>query len=130
MVRAFLRFDGQTGMYDGVFAQDGGLLFSRQMAFCPDGGLFVASMDNNTIVKFDDQTGDSLETFNPVASPNGLAFGTDSLLYISSEDREVIVRYDVQMGAVHEVFIGALSGLNARRAWHSIRRSQNPTVRL
>lgn len=94
-------FDGRTGKYIRDFATGNGLNTASQMAFGPDGNLYV-SIGGNAVQRFDGKTGQFLGTF---ASGNGLnnctamAFGPSGDLYVSSAWENQIVRFDGRTGA-------------------------------
>jgi DNA-binding beta-propeller fold protein YncE len=67
----------------------GGLSTPRQSVFGPDGNLYVASSDTDSILRYNGVTGAFLDTFVPSGSgglvgPGDLTFGPDGDLYVSS----------------------------------------------
>ncbi|MBE9111339.1 hypothetical protein IQ273_18190 [Nodosilinea sp. LEGE 07298] len=87
-----LRFDGTTGAFIDAFISDdpttdidetGGLVRPYELAFGPDGNLYVASFLSDQILRYDGKTGAFLDIF---AEGNGLAGGLngpDGLLFIN-----------------------------------------------
>ena len=81
-----MEFNGATGVFEGTFANGGGLDAPTDMAYGPDGNLYVASAGSNAILRYDGVTG----TFISVASgggiefPFGITFGPDGNLYVSN----------------------------------------------
>lgn len=122
-----LRFDGQTGSplpgelgkpgsAEFVPAGSGGLADPHALTFGPDGNLYVSSMDDPRVVKFDGKTGAFLEQFvedDPITpqdesgglnAPHGLAFGFDGNLYVCSFGSNQVLRYNGTTGAFIDVF--------------------------
>lgn len=85
-----LRYNETNGAFVSVFiaANSGGLNLPHGLAEGPDGNLYVASGNSNTVVRFDGQTGNFLGVFAPgagsssvgVSLPIGLGFGPDGSL--------------------------------------------------
>lgn len=93
-------FDGRNGKYIRDFAIGNGLNSASQMAFGPDGNLYV-SIGGNAVQRFEGKTGQFLGTF---ASGNGLnnctamEFGPGGL-YVASAWENQIVRFDAKTGS-------------------------------
>jgi hypothetical protein len=118
-----VRFAGGTGAPLPAPGQTGarfasGLKIPTDLAFAPDGTLWVASWNQfdanqSAVYAFDGATGASfgaLVPSNPAANgglkqPRGLAFGPDGDLYVSSEETGDILRYDGFTGAFRDKFI-------------------------
>src|SRR5262245_20438031 len=69
----------------------GGLSEARDVTFGPTGDMFVVSRVNNSVMRYDGQTGAFVSQFVPPGSggldyPNGLAFGPDGNLYVGSPE--------------------------------------------
>jgi DNA-binding beta-propeller fold protein YncE len=139
-----LRFDAQTGAAvpapgqsgaDFVPSGSGGLNRAGGIAFGPDGNLYVASQNTNTVMRYDGTTGDPLPadgqdgaTFVPAGSgglsrPVGLLFGPSSdrhfpyTLYVISLNTDNVLAYHSATGDFLCEFIGAGSGgLSAPRS--------------
>ena len=72
-----IRFDGTTGTLIGTFASGGGLTNPFDVAFGPDGNLYVSSLGSNEVIRFDGATGALIGTFASgpeLNSPFGVAF--------------------------------------------------------
>lgn len=72
-------FDGASGACQGVFASSG-LSIPIYMIIGPDGNLLVGSFGNDSVVKFNITTGQSMGVF--VASGSGGLDGTHALAFI------------------------------------------------
>jgi hypothetical protein len=92
----------------------GGLSRAGGSVFGPDGNLYVASTDSNSILRYDGVTGEFKDAFVTSASgglqtPYGLAFGPDGNLYVSSWGNGEVLYYNGSSGA----FLGTVaSGLS------------------
>lgn len=112
-----LRYDGSTGAYEGVFAVIEGLDSPSDMAFGPDGHLYVTSPDTDSILRLDGATGQFLgyvvqgrpfeHTPSVLDAPTYLAFGPQGL-YVSSFNQDRIELYNHETGE----FIGATPVVN------------------
>src|SRR5262245_55723973 len=72
--------------------------------------LLVSSFNNNRIYRFNEHTGQHLDTFVPntnslLSLPHGLAFGPDGNLYVASAGNDAVLRYNGTNGAFVSVFI-------------------------
>lgn len=124
-----VRFDGQTGAFLDVFAVSGqgGLDSPWDLAFGPDGALYVANTKNSSdgnILRFDRSTArrrsvGSAGTGAPFATHAGLfplaiAFGPDRNLYVSTSDNSgsagSILRFDDATGAFVDVYVASVDG--------------------
>jgi streptogramin lyase len=58
--------------------------------------LFVSSVDYNTVLQYDENTGAFLSIFasGSVRGPRGVLFGPDGNLYVVSADTNAVIRYD------------------------------------
>ena len=115
-----VRYDGRSGVYKGVFAFGGGLIGPQYLAFGPDGDLYVAGYEINSlnaqILRYDGVTGAFKDAFVPTGVLNriiGLTFGPDGNLYVSGNTNDPIFRFNGTTGA----FMGAFSsGLQLNNA--------------
>jgi len=96
--------------------ETGGLNGPTAAVFGPDGHLYVASFDSDSILRYDGSTGAFLDVFVSSGSGNlngpdaGTKFGPDGHLYVPSFFNNRILRYDGDTGAFIDAFIPALSG--------------------
>ncbi|MEH1873998.1 Vgb family protein [Nostoc sp.] len=77
--------------------------------------LLVSSGDTGSILRYDDQTGNFIDTFVPLGRgglkrPVGLTFGLDNNLYVSNNDvnnpvNDSVLRYNGQTGDFIDAFI-------------------------
>jgi hypothetical protein len=91
----------------------GGLARAKSSIFGPDGNIFVASADTNSILRYD-PTGEFINAFVPsgsggLSSPWDLVFGPDGDLYVSSNGNGEVLRYDGTTGAFLNVVASGLS---------------------
>ncbi len=87
-----------------VAAGSGGLSNPMDLAFGPDGDLYVVSAGSNAICRYDGATGAFVETFVPnefggLATPIGMSFGTDGNLYVSNLGTDSVLRYQGPLGS-------------------------------
>lgn len=112
-----LRFDGETLAPLGVFVGDdpltpadenGPLNGPTGASFGPDGHLYVASFENDRILRFDGASGAYLGEFvsarlGGLDGPDaGTKWGPDDLLYVPSFWNDRILRYDTAGAFVDE----------------------------
>jgi sugar lactone lactonase YvrE len=127
------RFEGPTGPNPGsplpaagqsganfVAPQSGGLFGPRELAFGPNGNLYVDSLDgadngetvpttaNLGVLEYNGTTGAFVTTFvgsgaNGVQSPRGLAFDQDGRLYVADWGTSSIERFDSQGDFIDDV---------------------------
>lgn len=111
-----LRYDGQTGAFEGVFAEGGDLRRTNFMTMGPAGNLFVSntplgSMVPDQVLQYDSTSGSFLGIFasDGLNGPLGLDFGPDGNLYVASQPSAIssgrILKYDGLTGALHSVFV-------------------------
>ncbi len=110
---AVLRFDGQTGAALGPFVFDdpltpidetGGLRKPVAAVFGRDGMLYVASFQDDAVLRYDGVTGAYIDDFIPsgtgaINGPDaGMDFGPDGHLYIPSFNNNRVLRYHGKTG--------------------------------
>lgn len=101
-----------------VPANSGGLTNPEQMAFGPNGNLFVTSYGTNQILEYDGKTGafDTVfATGNGLKQPDGFVFGPDGTLYVSNIGTNQILKFNGTTGQYEGVFASG-SGLNQPRS--------------
>ena len=132
-----VRFDASSGAFLGALTDAVSTTSHREMAFGPDGHLYVADGPGNRVLRYDGTSGASLGTFIPagtgLVNPSGLAFGPDGNVYVSTGGDNRVRQYNGVTGA----YIRLYSGLSdpqsvtfrsdgamfvAARAWNDVRR--------
>lgn len=82
--------------------------FPFDVAYGPDGGIYVTCLGDNGVRRIDPGTGTSnsfvLGGSGGLTNPRGLAFGPDGNLYVSSSSGDVL-RYDGATGAFLGTFV-------------------------
>ena len=119
-----LRLDPTTLVRIDAFVEDDPLTPADENAslngptsatFGPDGQLYVASFDNDRILRFDGQNGDYVDVFVGAGSGGldgpdaGTKFGADGLLYVPSFFNDRVLRYDGQ-GVFVDEFVSFREG--------------------
>ena len=118
---SILRFDGGSGVFIDTFVGDdpttsinetGGLLRPYELAFGPDGNLYVSSFLSDQILRYDGQTGAFIDVFaegngepGGLNGPNGLLFVGDEL-YVTTQGS--IATEDPDTGEVVASFAAGL----------------------
>jgi DNA-binding beta-propeller fold protein YncE len=122
-----VRFDSLSGDFVDVYATSGqaGLVMPWDLAFGPDGALFVANASNTSgnILRFSPPSSRARAVNNfssavfatyPGLTPLAIAFGPDQNLYVSNSDGSGsgggILRFDGRTGAFIDVFVPAVEG--------------------
>jgi sugar lactone lactonase YvrE len=114
-----LRYDGMTGQFIDIFAQNSDL-DPFGLVFGPDGHLYVAGLNSNNIVRFNGATGAFIDVFassalapcpDRLVFPRGLVFGPDGHLYVSNPGCFNVLRFHGKTGAPMGVFA---AGVDAR----------------
>lgn len=96
-LNAVLRYDGVTGSFVDTFVPSGsgGLNSPFDLAFGPDGNLYVSSNIGNQVIRYDGSSGAFLDVVvSGLSSPDGITFGTDGSLYIANEGTNELLRYN------------------------------------
>ncbi len=90
-----------------MFSLRGGLSAPQDLAFGPDGNLYVSNGTGGSISRFDGSTGAAIGGFSTVGltHPHGLTFGPDGNLYVVGAFSENVVRYNALTGAVIDEFV-------------------------
>jgi streptogramin lyase len=123
---AVLRYQGPSGASPGtplpstgqtgatfVPAGSGGLSGPFELAFGPDGNLYVNNTANSlAVLKFDGATGAFISTYVPPGSggllaPRGLAFDQDGRLYVTDVLSNAVHRYDSVGQYLDDPVVGA-----------------------
>lgn len=107
---AVLRYNGQTGAFQGAFATQS-LNMPGNLKFGPDGRLYVSNKATGQVLRFDPQTGGLIDVFasgGGLQQPVGLLWD-DGLLYVSDFSGNAIRRYDATTGA----FMGTFATVNS-----------------
>lgn len=103
-----LRFNENTGEFLDTLvpSRSGGLDGAIGMQIGPDGLLWVASQNNNSVLRFDAETGDPVDVFadndiTPNAmlqGPSDLRFGADGSLFVGNFSGTTVDRFDSETG--------------------------------
>jgi len=121
-----LRFDGETGCFKETFVPDnsGGLVNPIDLAFGPDGNLFVLS-SNLGIYRYDGTTGAFIDLFIPVDSgityelyaPSSLVMDLpNDRLLVSDMNNGSVLEFTASTGSYDGYFVSPYSnGLDAPR---------------
>ncbi len=81
--------------------------------FGPDSNLYVASANNDQVLRYNGATGAFIDAFasgGGLDSPTGLVFGPDGNLYVASTGSDQVLRYNGATGAFIDAFVTAGSG--------------------
>ena len=99
------RYDGCAGTDLGVFAGAGELASPRAVALGPNGNVYVASANTNTVIEYDGETGAFVRTYTDAAlsMPTGLAFDANGNLYVSSAGNDTVIRFAIGGGNTADI---------------------------
>jgi WD40 repeat protein len=89
-------YDAVTGAFDGNFVapNSGGLKNPGELAFGPNGDLFVSSSTKNGVYEYNGTTGAFVREYTAgLSSPRGLAFAADGSLLVASAGNDSIVKF-------------------------------------
>ena len=104
---------GQTGAVF-VSSGSGGLAQACDLAFGPDGDLYVAGYRTQAINRYDGTTGAFLGTFiSGLNGPVSLSFGPDGFLYVSNQNDGSVSRYNETTGAFNSAIVPGTNGGSA-----------------
>lgn len=97
------RYRAKTGEYLGEFGGKQIISETQEVALGPDGMLYVTSLPNKHIIKFDPQTGQFLGAFSSgyaLSRPTKMTFGPDGFIYVSQwgSGQSSVVRFDAKTG--------------------------------
>jgi streptogramin lyase len=101
----------------------GGLSAPHRAAVGPDGNFYVASANNDRILRYHGLTGAFLGVFATAAQldyPVDLQWGPDGNLYVSSQLNDSIVRFNGATGAFIDVFVAPCQWRTRWTLRHSI----------
>jgi sugar lactone lactonase YvrE len=118
---AALPAPGQTG---AVFVPSGsgGLAQACNLAFGPDGSLYVTGYRTNAVNRYDGTTGAFLGAFVSAGSgglngPVNLSFRPDGFLYVVNQNDGSVSRYNATTGAFNSTVVPAGTGSADGIAW-------------
>jgi sugar lactone lactonase YvrE len=114
---AILRYDGLSGSFIDTFIPPGtgGLNGPVDLAFGPDGNLYVSSLGNNPasppspgqVIRYNSSGAFLGVVANNLSTPVGITFGADGSLYIANQGTNEVLRYH---NSTLSVFVTAGSG--------------------
>jgi hypothetical protein len=126
-----LRFTGPNGASPGaplpapgqsgavfVPSGSGGLAQASNLAFGPDGGLYIPSYRSNTVNRYDGTTGTFLGAFISAGSgglngPVNLSFRPDGFLYVVNQNDGSVSRYNATTGTFNSTVVPGTSGYSS-----------------
>ncbi len=91
-------YDGQTGAYARTLLTTGASSYLGDMAFGPDGNLYVSNYNASQVLRYDFTTQTTSTFISGIGTPVGLAFGPDGNLYVANNNSHKIMRYDQVTG--------------------------------
>jgi WD40 repeat protein len=115
---SILSFDGQTGAFLQAFLPPPGTpndaFGPLGLTFGPDGNLYVASLLDNSVLRYNTSTGALIDKFvapgsGGLSKPTGLAFHNGNL-YVASFDNNNILRFNAQTGQFVDEIVAPGSG--------------------
>jgi len=107
-----LKYNGETGAFLGV-AASAGIDGPKDVEFGPDGFMYVASGNNDRVVRFT-AAGAFVDDFVPAGgggldNPTSLAFGSDGDLYVTATGNREVLRFGTELEAVFTVSLVGVS---------------------
>jgi DNA-binding beta-propeller fold protein YncE len=112
-------FDGCNGQFLKNLDNAARLSGPQALRLGPDNRIYVASEQNNRVVRYNADTLAFVDIFidndlGGISAPTGLAFGPDGDLYVAGFDTDNVGRFDGQSGNFKSIFAsGTLSGPDA-----------------
>ncbi len=112
------RYAATNGDFVEEFASTDGLNAPYEVAYGPDGNIYVSGQVGNHVLRYDGATRAFIDEFVAAGSggltvAKGVAFGPDGNLYVASYDTDEVLRYDGTTGTFLGVFVTAgLGGLD------------------
>ena len=104
------RFDATSGAFLGQLPAATSPTSHREMAFGPDGNLYVVDGIGNSVLRYDGTSGASLGAFIPagrgLTNPSGLAFGPEGDLYVANGSDNRVKQYNGTTGMAVRIFSG------------------------
>lgn len=112
---AVVQVDGGSGRLIGSFGPSVGMDGPLCTRVGPDGWLYVASEESNSVLRFDACSGTLHDVFIPPASgglagPSALTWLPNGDLLVASFDSDAVLRYDGATGSFLSVFVAPGSG--------------------
>jgi outer membrane protein assembly factor BamB len=97
---------------DFVTSGSGGLSGPEGLVIGPDGNLYVSSLNNSQILRFNGTTGAFIDVFASGGTflPQGLVFGPDGNLYVAGGGSHNVARYNGVTGEFIDNFVAPNSG--------------------
>lgn len=113
------RWNPSDGSYAGLFTS-GGMNAPIDMAFGPDGNLYVVGEDVSMgVARYDGTTGAFIDKFaDPGAVSSGVAFGPDGHLYVTTAAGNVL-RFDGATGIFIDTFASGLGTWARKPVWRN-----------
>lgn len=94
-----------TGVFGEANSSDSNINVPNLLTVGPDGDVYVNSVGNNQVLRYDGTSGQFLGTFGDATNeasgllyPTGITFGPDNNLYVSSGATSQVLRYDGSTG--------------------------------
>src|SRR5687768_1369652 len=136
------RYDASSAAFLGQLPSAVSPTAQRDMAFGPDGHLYVVDAVGNSVVRYDGTSGASLGAFIPsgrgLSNPSGIAFGPNGDIFVTNGGDNRVRQYNGTTGAAVRSYTGLSDPQSvtfrtdgvmfvAARAWNDIRR-WDPTL--